>query len=138
MTIARAREFLAAHHRHRPTIQGALWAVGVTQGDQLVGVAIAAWPVAPAQNDGETIEIRRCCTDGTRNAPSFLYRCCVRASRALGFTRVITYSLDSESGASLRGAGFKVTGKTRKRRDGWENRDGRAVCDKSQKLRWEA
>lgn len=89
-------------------------------------------------NDGRTVEITRLCTDGTRNACSFLYRVCVRVARSMGYERVLTYTLGDESGASLRGAAFVVTRKTRA--ESW-NRPARARTDKhptQQKLRWEA
>ena len=60
--------------------------------------------------DGWTGEVLRCCTDGTRNAPSMLYRACWRATRAMGYRRLITYTLPEEGGASLRAAGFKLIG----------------------------
>jgi hypothetical protein len=50
--------------------------------------------------------VLRVATDGARNACSFLYGASVRVARALGFEKVITYTLLGESGASLRGAGF--------------------------------
>lgn len=83
-------------------------------------------------------EITRLCTDGTRNACSFLYRVCVRVARSMGYSRVLTYTLDDEGGASLRGAGFKLTRRTRA--ESW-SRPSRARIDKhptQHKLRWEA
>ena len=35
-----------------------------------------------------------------------LYGACVRAARALGYRRVVTYTLKDETGASVRAAGF--------------------------------
>ena len=39
-------------------------------GDRLCGVAICGRPVARYLDDGLTLEILRCCTDGTYNACS--------------------------------------------------------------------
>ena len=89
-------------------------------------------------NDGRTVEITRLCTDGTRNACSFLYRVCVRVARAIGYERVLTYTLTDEGGASLRGAAFEVKHKTE---GGSWSRPSRERIDKhpiQQKLRWEA
>ena len=78
--------------------------------DRLCGVAIAGRPVARRLDDGLTIEILRVCTDGTYNACSVLYGACARAARAMGYRRVVTYTLESEPGTSLKAAGFKFDG----------------------------
>lgn len=52
------------------------------------------------------LEVLRVATDGAKHACSFLYGCCLRAARSLGFERCITYTLQSEPGASVKGAGF--------------------------------
>lgn len=137
MTLRAAFAYVKAKHRHAKKIQGGLFAVGAEVAGQLVGCAIVGMPVAPMLQDGRTVEIRRCCTDGTRNACSFLYRVCVRIASAMGYRRVLTYTLESESGASLRGAGFKVTKRTRA--EHW-NRPSREREEQplQHKLRWEA
>lgn len=137
MTLRAARAYVKEHHRHAPSIQGGLFAVGAAIGSALVGCAIVGMPVARQLQDGQTVEVRRCCTDGTRNACSFLYRVCVRVANALGYKRVLTYTLESESGASLRGAGFKVTKRTRA--EHW-NRQARGRTEQpiQHKFRWEA
>jgi hypothetical protein len=53
-----------------------------------------------------TVEVLRLCTDGTHNACSFLYAACRRAAKELGYERIITYILDSESGTSLKASGW--------------------------------
>ena len=75
----------------------------------LVGCAIAGRPTNRNNDDGQTVEVLRVATDGTANAPSALLGACVRAARAIGAARVVTYTLDTESGASLRGAGWRMT-----------------------------
>ena len=69
-------------------------------------MAIAGQPVARKLDDGLTIEIRRVCTDGTYNACSILYGACSRVAKAMGYKRVITYTLQSEPGTSLKASGF--------------------------------
>jgi len=104
---AEANAFVARLHRHsRPTV-GAIFCVGVSD-EALHGVAICGRPVARRLDDGQTVEILRVCTDGARNACSMLYGACRRAGRALGYQRIITYTLPNEGGASLRAAGFKL------------------------------
>jgi hypothetical protein len=137
MTLRAAYAYVKEHHRHAKKIQGALFAVGAELDGKFVGCAIVAMPVAPKLQDGLTVEIRRCCTDGTRNACSFLYRVCVRVANAMGYRRVLTYTLESESGASLRGAGFTVTRRTKA--EHWDRpsrpRERQPI---QHKLRWEA
>lgn len=138
MTLRAAREYVNTNHRHHRAPQGGLFAVGCRVANRIVGCAIVGKPVARMLNDGFTVEITRLCTDGTRNACSFLYRVCVRVAHAMGYRRVLTYTLTDEGGASLRGAGFKVTGTT----DGgsW-SRPSRERIDKhptQSKFRWEA
>lgn len=62
------------------------------------------------QTEPGTIEILRVCTRGTRNACTMLYGSLRRAAHAIGWRRVITYTLEKESGASLRAAGFTLVG----------------------------
>lgn len=136
--IKDARAYVQQHHRHRDAPPGAKFAVACALGDLVVGVAIAGLPIARPLNDGWTIEITRCCTDGSRNACSILYRACVRSALSLGFRRVITYSLQSESGASLRAAGFRVVADVRGRQWDCPSRPRPTIDEPQDKLRWEA
>jgi hypothetical protein len=88
------------------------------------GVAIVGRPVARGADDGWTAEVTRCCTDGARNACSMLYAAAWRAVRALGYRKLITYTLAAEGGGSLRAAGFKVVGEVAGR--SWSCPRGRA------------
>lgn len=67
-------------------------------------------PIGRYLDDGLTLEVNRCCTDGTKNACSMLYGAAWRAAKALGYKHLITYTRQSESGASLRAAGWKNDG----------------------------
>lgn len=139
ITIADANLLVQRWHRHHEPTGKHLWGVScaVEGADEPCGGAIVALPNARMSNDGWTCEVVRVATDGTKNACSFLYGCAWRAARALGYKRCITYTLPSEGGASLRGAGFKLVGET----DGgsWSRR-ARPRVDKhptEPKLRWE-
>lgn len=143
MTLTEAREFVSNFHRHNKAPQGGLYAVGVSDGTQLVGVCIVGRPVARFLDNGETVEVTRCCVkdDAPKGSCSFLYARAWQAAKALGWRKLITYTLQSESGASLRGAGWKVvaelSGSDPKR---WQSRVGRewqSVVGQS-KFRWEA
>ncbi len=107
-TVKAARRFVAAHHRHNQPPAGGLFAIAAYVDGELAGVGIAGRPVAMPLNDGVTVEVSRCCTTGARNAPSSIYGALCRAAKALGYHRVVTYTLASEPGTSLRSAGFVV------------------------------
>jgi hypothetical protein len=138
-TIKEAKAFVDLHHRHNDVPTGALFAVAVADGEKVRGVAIAGRPVARGLQDGWTIEITRVCTDGARNACSMLYGAIRRAAIALGYKRVITYTLDSENGASLKASGFRVVADVRGGRT-WDCRSRPRVdtTPTQAKLRWEA
>lgn len=109
ISIKAANEFVARIHRHNKPVKVARFACAVADEHGAVrGVAIAASPSARPLCDGFTIEIARVATDGARNACSMLYAACARAARALGYRHVITYTLLSEPGSSLRAAGFSL------------------------------
>lgn len=110
ISLDEANEFVRQHHRHHRPVVGHKFSIGATANGQVVGVAIVGRPVSRHLDDGLTLEVNRCATDGTRNACSMLYRASWRAASALGYRRLITYTLPSEGGASLRGAGFRCVG----------------------------
>lgn len=110
ITLREAFAFVAANHRHHRPPQGALFGIAVSEDDVVRGVCIVGRPVARMLADGFTVEATRCCTDGARNACSMLYRAAWRAARALGYLRLVTYTLADEGGASLRAAGFSIIG----------------------------
>lgn len=111
ITLRAANDYVAQHHRHNKPTSGHKWSIACYDGDRLCGVAICGQPVARKLDDGLTVEIRRVCTDGTRNACSILYGACARVARDMGYKRVITYTLQSEPGASLKASGFTNAGK---------------------------
>lgn len=116
-----AHECVTRWHRHNgvPSIAGDIFRVGAATDDgTLVAVGMAGRPVARHYDDGQTVEVHRVSSDGTRNATSMLYAALTRAAFALGYTRVITYTQADESGASLRAAGWRVIA-NRPARSGW-------------------
>jgi len=112
LTLREANAYVARHHRHHGPVRGCRFCVGAVEGEAIVGVAIVGRPVARRLDDGFTVEILRLTTDGTPNACSFLYGAARRASFALGYRRCVTYILNSESGTSLRAAGYRLRGET--------------------------
>lgn len=111
LPLDEANAFVLQHHRHHQKMQGHKFSLGVVDEDGTIrGVAIVGRPVGRALDDGLTLEVNRVATDGCENACSALYGAAWRAARALGYRQLITYTLESESGASLRGAGWKCIG----------------------------
>ena len=108
ITLRQANAYVAEHHRHNIPTTGHKWSIACYDGDRLCGVAICGQPVARRLDDGLTIEARRVCTDGTHNACSFLYGACARIAKEFGYKRIITYILETESGASLKASGWTM------------------------------
>lgn len=139
VSLKTANAYVAEHHRHNRPVAGCVSVVGVRREDgELCGVAVIGRPVARMLDDGYTAEVRRVCTDGTYNACSMLLRAAWRAVKALGYRKLITYTLPEEGGASLRAAGFKLV-KTDAGGGRW-NRPGRPAADThplGKKYRWE-
>lgn len=105
-----AFEFVSTVHRHHKKPVGSVFQLGVSSVDKLVGCAIVGRPVARHLQDGFTLEVTRLCTDGSRNACSMLYSASWRIARELGYKKLITYILGSESGISLKASGWKLLG----------------------------
>ena len=66
ISLAEANAFVEEHHRHHKPVVGHKFSIGCTDGEKIVGVAIVGRPVARYLDDGWTLEVNRCCTDGTR------------------------------------------------------------------------
>ncbi|MFD5111673.1 XF1762 family protein [Streptomyces sp. NPDC058391] len=114
-----AKELVRAWHRHHPPPIGQIFAVGAAdEVGTLRAVAVVGRPVARHLDDGATLEVTRTASDGARNANSLLYAASWRAAKALGYRRLITYTQEGESGASLRGAGWQLIA-SRPPRPGW-------------------
>lgn len=131
-----ARAFVRSVHRHLPAPPGDVFRLAVADEGVVVGVAIVGRPVARLFCDGRTLEVNRVATLGTRNANSMLYRGCWRVAKALGYRRIITYTLPEESGASLRGAGWIFDGLTRGGEWSRPSRARAAAVLTTHKLRW--
>jgi hypothetical protein len=136
--LREANEFVHQYHRHNLPTVGGKFALGASVDGKLVGVAVAGRPVARKLDDGKTLEVLRVATDGTANACSFLYARVAKIARLMGYERIITYTLTSESGSSLRAVGAKPTGPLDSHQ--WGNpsrpRKSQAVCAEP-KYRWE-
>lgn len=137
--LSDAKDYVRRHHRHNDAPLSWLFGVGVESDGELVGVGIAGRPVARGLDDGKTVEITRICSAGVRNVCSMLYGALSRAAFALGYKRVVTYTLQSEAGASLRAAGFESVAALDDR-PGWDSPNRPRPLDPSPreaKFRWE-
>jgi len=106
LSLTEANQFIAQHHRHHLPIKRDKFRVGCEVGDKLVGVATVGNPVARKLCDGFTLEVTRLCTDGTKGVCSFLYSRAARIAKEMGYRKIITYILESESGTSLKASGW--------------------------------
>jgi hypothetical protein len=136
LTRSEANAFITMKHRHHGRVTSHRFIVGAELDGDLVGCAVVECPNAPRLQDPRVAEVTRLCTDGTKNVCSLLYAKCSRLARECGFRRLITYTLESETGVSLRASGWVLEAVTR---GGTRDRRGRRRTDKaptSPKKRW--
>lgn len=139
ITLKEATEFVKRHHRHHKPPVGAMFSIGIARDgeEEPCGVAMIGRPVSRMLQDGWTAEVTRVCTDGTKNACSKLLGAAWRACRAMGYRRLITYTLPHEGGKSIKGAGWRLVGKTRGGEWSRESRPRLDLHPTQMKLKWE-
>lgn len=141
LTLKAANEYITQTHRHHPPTRGHKFSVGVVdEAGELHGVGVAGRPVSRVLDGQGYLEVVRVATDGTKNACSMLYGALRRAGIALGYPpeRIITYTLASEPGSSLRASGWIDDGPAG---GGSWSRAGRERTDNhpiEEKRRWRA
>ena len=128
ISLRAANDWLDGVHRHngRTTRNGGKFAISVVDVNaEIVGVCIVGNPISASFMDGKTAEVLRVCTRdvGPKNICSMLYAAAWRAWKAMGGDRMLTYTLQTENGASLRASGWVIVGKTRPTEDGWRKKD---------------
>ena len=136
ITLRDANLFVEIIHRHNGRLPAAKLAVAAIDHDGIVhGVAIAGLPKARLLMDSGTLEVNRVCTDGTRNCCTFLYGAIKRAAKALGYSRLITYTHEDEPGTSLKASGWSCDGEAGG--GSWvEQRGTGTLHDNGPKRRW--
>jgi hypothetical protein len=144
ITLREANDFVSNHHRHsgRTWRDGGKFAIGASDGEQMWGVAIVGRPLARMLDDGWTAEVTRTCVrpDAPKGTCSFLYGRCWRIWQQMGGARLVTYTLETESGSSLRGAGWRIAGESKPTSSGWARKDRQRAWQPiygQLKLRWE-
>lgn len=134
-----AKQFVDNIHRHHKAPVGSIFQIGLEEEGKLIGVIMVGRPVSRHLDDGKTLEINRTCVlDDKKNACSMLMGAACRAGKALGYEKIITYTLSFESGRSLHAAGFmmesKVLGKL------WNSpsrpREQKSLFQEFEKIRW--
>ena len=142
ISLSEANAFVISFHRHNGKVVGHRFSIGIEHDGELVGVAIVGRPVARMADNGTTAEITRLCVNekAPKGSCSKLYRAAARAWMAMGGLKVITYTLRTETGASLRGAGFRVVADVGTVKTGWSRESRKREWQPifgQQKLRWE-
>ena len=106
LELSAANEFVAMSHRHHDPVHRDKFRIGASLNGKLVGVVQVGRPVSRMLDDGKTVEVVRLCTDGTKDVCSFLYSRAARIAKEMGYEKIITYILCTETGASLRACGW--------------------------------
>jgi hypothetical protein len=141
ISLPLANEYIARVHRHHDPVQGHKFSLAcVDEHGQLRGVMVVGRPVSRDSDDGHTLEVTRVATDGCDNACSFLYGLARRIAKEMGYRKIQTYTLISESGTSLKAAGWRrfATTSSKSRTDRLRrNADLVNNFITARKLRWE-
>lgn len=139
ITLPEAQRFIRDHHRHHGAPVGWKFGVAINDGERVVGVITVGRPVARHLDNGLTLEVTRCCVlDGIKNGASMLYGAAWRATKAMGYQRLITYTLADEPGTSLVAAGWQSVYTTPGRSWSCPSRPRVNTHPLGQKTLWEA
>jgi hypothetical protein len=121
-----ANAFVELLHRHHPKVLNHRFSIRVVDNSGWTrGVVTVGRPVARKTDQRNIVEVTRLCTDGVRNGCSILYAAAARAAREIGYWKIQTFILDTETGTSLKAAGWSYEGMSFGR-DGWHSRSGRS------------
>jgi hypothetical protein len=125
--LSEANALVKRWHRHHKESQGHRFSIGAydTKKQELVGAVIVGRPVARLVNWRTTVEVVRLVSDGTKNACSILYAAAARVAKELGYEKIQTYILDTETGTSLLASGWECESKSAGGGHGWHSRSGR-------------
>ena len=142
LSLKEANEFVTKYHRHNKKCQGHKFSLGAIFKNELVGVVIVGRPVSRRLDNKLTLEINRNCV--LDNAPkgtcSFLYSKAIKVWQTMGGKKIITYTLDYESGSSLKAVNFKKEKIVQifKKNTGWTTRANRVwqEVQKTPRIRW--
>jgi hypothetical protein len=114
LSLKQAKQFINKHHRHHKAPHRDKYRLGLASNGELIGCIMVGRPVSRLLDDGQTLEVNRCCVlTGYKNACSKLYSSAAKIAKLLGYSKIITYTLDIEHGKSLIASGWKKDGKTK-------------------------
>ena len=105
--LKEAQEYINNHHRHHQAARRDKFRIAASDGDTILGVIQVGRPVSRILDNGKTLEVLRLCTTGEKNVCSFLYSRAARIAKEMGYEKIITYILESESGISLKSSGWR-------------------------------
>lgn len=106
-TVKAAERFVAQWHRKLPRVQGAMWAVrALDDAGDVRGVAMVGWPARVWSPLAILCVLRVAVMPESQNACSVLYGACSRAAKGMGARGLVTYTLQEETGVSLRAANW--------------------------------
>tara|TARA_R110002050_G_C8562346_1_gene481789 strand:- start:54 stop:515 length:462 start_codon:yes stop_codon:yes gene_type:complete len=130
ITLRESNEYIKNFHRHNKPVQGCKFCIACVYENKIVGVCVIGRPISRFKDDGFTAEVTRTCVfdHAPKGVNSFLYARAWKAWRAMGGKKIITYTLQSESGSSLRGAGWKILHEVEiNNNQGWTSRENRVL-----------
>lgn len=142
LSLKEANEFVTKHHRHNKRCVGHKFSIGAIYKNNLVGVVIVGRPVARKLDNRFTLEINRNCVLDTapKGTCSFLYARAIKIWQSMGGKKIITYTLETESGSSLKAVNFKkeTTVQPFKKNTGWTTRPNRIwqEVQATPRIRW--
>lgn len=103
-----AQNYINKFHRHHQAAHRDKFRIAAMEDGEIIGVVQVGRPVSRVLDDGHTLEVLRLCTTGEKNVCSFLYSRAARIAKEMGYTKIITYILESETGTSLKASGWKL------------------------------
>lgn len=106
MELKDAQNYINTYHRHHIAAHRDKFRIAAMDNGEIVGVVQVGRPVSRVLDDGKTLEVLRLCTNGKKDVCSFLYSRAARIAKEMGYTKIITYILESESGTSLKASGW--------------------------------
>lgn len=106
MELKDAQNYINTYHRHHQAVHRDKFRIAAMEDGKIVGVVQVGRPVSRVLDDGNTLEVLRLCSDGTKNVCSFLYSKAAKVAKEMGYKKIITYILESEPGTSLKASGW--------------------------------
>lgn len=137
----KAGEFITYQHRHHTPLDFASYCLAVCTSDGRVHGVCLIGRTATQHFDGPNnhwaMEVRRVATDGTKNACSILYAAAWHLVSAMGYRKLISYTLPEEGGSSLRALGWRRVDNVGGNSWAHRNKSGVDIHPVGKKTRWE-